>query len=284
MKGIIVGAAALVLAGCASGPSYEDGGMVYNNISTAHGDGVGAFSSVTGRQVEFYAQCDADSTMYKISFDESRRPEQLGRWDIWMNGIAYKSGTFKYQSGKEYLKALSSLEIRRSSAIGGDRIIKADGERARALVGRCEAAQESKRVARLKANQMESEKQKEENQRFDEISKKTGVEPMPFGSYQIDFNTLVTRIRSSGIRAYLNRFIWVNDGDFRVTQVLGKTVFMQSYSYAHLFMPIQIITDKQVIEGQAWSQVSNRPVQFMGTTNYTTTLGATRQALLFKEI
>ncbi|MNI32534.1 hypothetical protein D3C73_864500 [compost metagenome] len=100
----------------------------------------------------------------------------------------------------------------------------------------------------------------------------------------MDFNSLVSLIQKDGLSRHKNKFVWAQDGDYRVAQVVGDRVLLFSMNDQVLFPAITIITDEPAIEGQPWSSVSIGPLQLAAIESYLTVLGVSRQTIVFKRI
>ncbi|MBH3360475.1 hypothetical protein [Pseudomonas guariconensis] len=283
MKRILLIAAAALMGGCANHQGHSVNDFTYTSLQVHNGVGVLASSAQTSAKIEVYAICTEGKVRYSVRKLGSSYYGSTGeKWTPYIKGREFWESAPFYDSKDEFLFVVSTLEMVGPRRVFGkpERIQVANAEML-SIPERCIAmrdkAEEDAALA-VRAARIQEE------QKINAVANETKVQPMFSARYTHSFNGLVDLIRQKGVDGYKGTFIWPEDGDFRATQVVGRIVFMQSITAPHLFMPIQIITDKQVVEGQAWSQVSNRPLQFMGTTDYTTTLGATRQALLFKEI
>jgi hypothetical protein len=114
------------------------------------------------------------------------------------------------------------------------------------------------------------------------VKKSTGLEPMFSGNNQKTFNELVYNFQKHGFTQHKNKFVWVENGDYRVSQVLEGKVMLTSYS--NYLPPVTIITSLPVIEGQYWSNVTRAPLKFIGVNNYRTVLGAYKQTVVFEQL
>lgn len=278
MKQLIVFAVVLAAGGCASVPDPIRDDFRYVDLKEKSKVGVRAYSRATGTSFEANGYCDEGASRYGIKnsgMPASGAPEES--WSPKLEGVPFPEGEKIYSDAQSFLIGLSSLEVTRDRAPGQSlKVANMDMKR---IVEKCNAAAQV-----TEKNRAAERGYAAAQARVEETEKETGLRPMPFSPYALDFNGLITQFRSNGVKAYINHFVWARDGDFYITNVNGKLLTLQSYSYAHLFMPIQIITDKQVLEGQQWSSVSNRPLRFMGVGSVSTIYGSQKQVLTFIEL
>ncbi|MHA6161003.1 hypothetical protein ACX3X6_08875 [Pseudomonas sichuanensis] len=292
MMRIVPFALGLAMTGCSSIDKPVQDDFLYQSFGSVGSAGVKTHSRNTGTSFEVYGECSVSGARYEIR--NTGRPRDARRGSSWFAYLGDKpfiEGRRTYADTKSFLSALETLQVAkdRPKTDSTDRIMVSSGSM-RDIAANCDSLlgrKEKPKAGDSASSPSETSDWHDKMQILaGTIERETGVSRMPFYPNQMNFNDFVGAVRNGlvSMKSDLNKFVWLGDGDFRITQVAGRSAFMQSYSYASLFMPVKIITDKQAIEGQAWSQVSDRPLQFLGVTSYTTTLGAVRQALLFKEL
>lgn len=101
-------------------------------------------------------------------------------------------------------------------------------------------------------------------------------------SYRYSFDDIYYEFQKSGYSNKVNTFAWVdNTSQYQVQQVINGGFLLTNRHYMDL-PPIFILTDRELLEGQVWR--SDNPVKFVKITTYQTVTGATKQALVFKEL
>lgn len=273
--------AVLALSGCAGQSVQND--FTYEDVDGFSEVGVRAHSEATGKTVEASATCDAHSRWYVISRQSVSPYGGAGDdWTINMDGRPTFAGQSFYENEDEFIAAASTIEVvGPEGTFGGRQRMTVSTSQMERLPGLCRDKQ-----AQVIAYMREAEKKaNEENERLiSEVSNRTGAQPMLPGRNQMDFNNLVSLIQRDGISRHQNKFVWAQDGDYRVAQVLGDRVMLLSMNDHVMFPAIIIITDEQAIEGQPWSSVSNGPLQVFEIGNYVTVFGVSRQTIMFRRI
>jgi len=271
----------LVLAGCMSSASRTQSDMAYETITDRGSVGIRARSEVAGMTVDVFAFCDADRRQYYIDPTSEFRAEQ-DRWGLMIEGAKFWQSDLKYDDDDSFLASLKTLEAvgPRGAFSEPSRFQVASAEMLR-LPEICMNKQKQE-IAYLRAGAAR-ESQKNESL-ISEVVSRTGVKPMLSGRNEKNFNNLVTMFRSFGVKDFVGKFVWAEDGDYFVSQILRGEVVLTSLTNPALFPPISIMTDKQALEGQPWSAVSREPLQFIGPKQYQAALGVERQVLAFKAI
>lgn len=283
MKWMVAVLAGVVLGGCASGVRYIPGDFAYEDISKGGVVGVRASSDGTGKIFDVYADCVEGECQYVIRQALKGGVGNEGlRWRARAGESYLASSDTYFNSPDEFASATAALEVVRSGNDFSDEIrIKVANERMLRLA----SAANDLKAAQVKAvNSAKLAADVESNRQIAEVATRTGVQPMLTGRNQKDFNSLATMFRGLGIEEFVGKFVWAGDGDYRVSQILEGEVILTSLTNPSLFPMISIVTDKQALEGQAWSAVSKGPLQFAGPRMYKTAIGVERQVLVFKTI
>lgn len=281
MKRIAYVLSILALAGCMSDPVQSQGDIAYEPISDNGRIGVRASSSAAGIAIDVTAFCDADRREYRIDYTSTFRPEK-DRWVVMVDGKKLWQSDLSYSDDSLFLGSINTLEIVGPMTVfsGQPRAHVANAQMLR-MPELCRQMQKED-LARL--SELDEESAKKDEALVSAVISRTGVRPMLGGGNQKDFNNLVNMFRSLGVEDFVGKFVWAEDGDYFVSQILRGEVILTSLTNPALFPPISIVTDKQGLEGQRWSSVSRGPLQFVGPKQYQTALGVERQVLVFKAI
>jgi hypothetical protein len=280
LKGVgLIGA--VVLAGCASTPQYVESDFTHTVIEDYGVIGVKSSSERSGKAFWIYGVCADGEREYVIRQTSTSIFGSDGRW-VTQSGNGSLSSTLTFTDRDAFLKSLSSLEVmKRPEGFTGEQRMKVAAQSEFKIPDLCEAKQ-AKNDA-IASRQAEAEAAKNISL-IKEVVDRTGVQPMLTGRNERDFNDLVAMFRRLGIEGFVGKFVWAQDGDYFVSQILRGEVVLTSLTNPALFPPISIMTDKQALEGQPWSAVSRGPLQFVGPKQYKTVLGVERQLLVFKSI
>ncbi|PYY72185.1 hypothetical protein CRX42_02315 [Pseudomonas jessenii] len=283
MKRIIALSAALAMNGCAGQPEYVQSDFTYEDMGGFSQVGVRATSKSAGKTVEVYAACDVDARRYIISRKSSSRYGGAGDdWTISIGGNRLFDGNLFYEDEAKFLADASTIELigPKGSFGGQDRMMVSSPQMQRIP----ELCKEKQAQVMADIHRAE-EKESAENERLiSDVEKRTGAQPMLPGRNQMDFNNLVLLLQKDGISRHRHKFVWAQDGDYVVAQVLGDRVLLLSMNDQVMFPAITIITNEPAIEGQPWSSVSKGPLQLSEISNYPTALGVNRQTIVFKRI
>ncbi|MDD0974840.1 hypothetical protein [Pseudomonas fontis] len=283
MKRIIALSVVLALSGCVSSPEYVESDFTFEDVSSFDQVGVRAISKSTGKTIEAYGTCTEDERRYFIVRKSSGAYGGFGdKWDVSIEGLRLYAGESHYEDEATFLAAISTLEVvGPENKFGGQQRIRVASAQMDRIPTLCKAKQDAFTAHKKSIY----EKSDAENERLtDSVIERTGVQPMFLGKNLKDFNALVRIFQENGTTNYKERFVWVSDGDYRISQVVEGRVLLVSMTNPGLFPTITIITDKEALEGQFWSSVSRGPLQFIGVSTYQTVLGASRQTILFKSI
>lgn len=280
LKGVgLIGA--VVLAGCASTPQYVESDFTRTVIEDYGVIGVKSSSERSGKAFQIYGVCAEGEREFVIRQTSTSIFGTDGRW-VTQSGNDSLPSTLTFTDRDAFLKALSSLEVvKRPEEFSGEQRMKVAAQDEFKIPDLCEAKQA--RNDAIASRQAEAEAAKSISL-IKEVVDRTGVQPMLTGRNERDFNDLVTMFRSLGIEDFVGKFVWAQDGDYFVSQILRGEVVLTSLTNPALFPPISIMTDKQALDGQRWSSVSRGPLQFVGPKQYQTVLGVERQVLVFKSI
>ncbi|WP_395605271.1 hypothetical protein [Pseudomonas sp. B16120] len=255
--------------------------MTYESISDYAMVGIRASSAAAGTTIDVFAYCDADRREYSINPTTEFRVEGR-RWTVKIDGDKFWRSDLSYDDEASFLASLETMEIVGPVSIlsGQPRMQVANAQMLR-IPELCKQKQ-AEVVANINST-IEKSRKKDEDLIADVVSR-TGTQPMFGGENQKTLNNLVGIFQTSGIASFQGKFVWVEDGDYVVSQVMDGAVLLLSMTNPVRWPAITIITDKQVIEGQFWSAASRGPLQFVGVKSYRTAIGATRQTLIFRPI
>ncbi len=273
---------ALALTGCASAPQYVESDFARAPIEGFGIIGVKSSSERSGKAFEIYGACANGAREYVIRQTSTSIFGSDGRWITQSSDGSLYTSSLTFTDRGAFLKALSSLEVvKPPEGFSGEKRMKVADHGEFKIPDLCEAKQA--RNDAIASRQAEAEAAKNISL-IKEVVDRTGVQPMLTGRNERGFNDLVTMFRRLGIEDFVGKFVWAQDGDYFVSQILRGEVVLTSLINPALFPPISIMTDKQALEGQPWSAVSRGPLQFVGPKQYKTVLGVERQALVFKSI
>lgn len=281
MKRIIALSAVLSLSGCAGQTAQND--FTYEGVDAFSKVGVRASSKATGKTVEVSAICTEESRRYIISRSSTGKYGGVGdEWTINIGGYPLFAGESFYEDEANFLAAVSTIEVvGPAGSFGGRQRMTVSTPEMQRIPELCK----EKQAQVISYTHSAEEKARIDNDHLiSDVVNRTGAQPMLPGRNQMDFNSLVLLLQKDGISRYQNKFVWAQDGDYRVAQVLGNRVLLLSMNDHLLFPAITIITGEQAIEGQPWSSVSTGPLQISEISNYITELGVSRQTIVFKKI
>lgn len=275
---------AIFLAGCSGLPKTAENDFVYKKLENHTDVGVSAFSQNAHKFFWIYGRCNGDVRSYVI-LDQSQDPHLYNapmKWQTFITGKSALTHDYRFLGDEDFLSAASSLEIVAfSSVLKTEHRVSVANQDILNIPALCKAKQDGFRAEEQALN----DRAVAYNEKLiADVVKRTGLAPMLPGENRIDFNNLVLLLQKSGTSEHTGKFIWANDGDYRVAQVMGRRALLVSMTNPAYFPTITIIADKEVLEGQFWSSVSRGPLQFIGISTYQTVLGASRQTILFKEI
>jgi hypothetical protein len=281
MKRIIALSAAAALSGCAGQTVQND--FTYEDMDNFSEVGVRASSKATGKTVDVSAICTEEARRYVISRRSTGKYGGAGdEWTISVGGNKIFAGESFYEDEAGFLAAVSTIEVvGPTGRFGGQERMTVSSPQMQRIPELCKEKQ-----AQVIAYMRDAEKKSnEDNDRLiSDVVSRTGAQPMLPGRNQMDFNNIVLLLQKDGISRHQNKFVWAQDGDYRVAQVLGNRVLLLSMNDHVMFPAITIITDEQAIEGQPWSSVSKGPLQVSEIGNYVTVFGVSRQTIVFRRI
>ncbi|MGO3544275.1 MAG: hypothetical protein ACTIOG_17635 [Pseudomonas helleri] len=281
MKRIIALSAVAALSGCAGHTVQND--FTYKDVDSFSEVGVQASSEATGKTIEVSATCTDESRRYVITRLSTGKYGGSGdEWTVNIDGRPIFAGSSFYEDDASFLAALSTIEVVGSAGNFGDRQrIAVTSPQMQRIPELCKEKQAQVMTYERNAEEKAS---KDNDSLISDVVSRTGAQPMLPGKNQMDFNSLILLLQKDGISRYQNKFVWAQDGDYRVAQVLGNRVMLLSTNDHAMFPAITIITDEQAIEGQPWSSVSKGPLQISEISSYVTVLGARKQTIVFKRI
>ena len=187
----------------------------------------------------------------------------------------YKSGPISEQ---DLLKMSDSLQIRKpQQSASSPPQFSINSERVNALINLCK----SKYQTLIKNATIQAKNAAQKRQSLiDKVSSRHNLKPMFNGRNQMRMDDLVSDFLNFGYSNHIGKFIWLDDGTYKVDQVLDKGVIIKS-RYSGL-LPITIFTKEKALENQRWSAISRSPLKFIGVDSYDTVIGTKQQTLLFE--
>lgn len=241
------------------------------------------------------AQCDSDKQKYSFSFIDDKnnggRAFSHGSYgqDFFFNGKrrgysrGYLNKNYEYNE-TEYLNRAINVQV--SNRDRGKRFDITSPELLN-LPTLCKnkyTELQENLAKRTKQNNERIKQKREKDARLvASVKKSTGLELMFSGDNEKSFDELVRIFRANGFSQHQNKFVWAGDGNYKVSQVLdGKVILTASYHFE--LPPITIVTNLPALEGQLWSNISRAPLKFIGVTNHTTVLGASKQSIVFQKL
>lgn len=283
MKRIIALSILVSIGGCASAPQATQSDFTYKDISDYGGVGVRATSLSAGVAIDISASCIEGDIHYSIR-PILTEPYMAAdkRWSLNMDGARFWRSSADFDSEALFRSSLATLEAVSPPALfGSSQRVKISNSQIDAIPDLCR----KKHGEHLThARSLADKDRAKDEQLISEVVGRTGVQPMLTGKNQMSFNNIISLLQESGVSKHKGKFIWVSDGDYRIAQVVGKRVLLISMTNPGGFPAITIITDKEAMEGQFWSSVSQGPLELIGMSSYQTVLGAIRQTILFKSI
>lgn len=283
MKRIIALSILVSIGGCASAPQVTQSDFTYKDISDYGGVGVRATSPSAGVAIDISASCiegDIHYSIRPISTEPYRAADK--RWSLIMGGAGFLRGSVDFDSEALFRASIATLEAVSPPALfGGSQRVKISNYQIEAIPDLCRKKR-GEHLAHVRG--LADKDRAKDEQLISEVVGRTGVQPMLTGKNQMSFNNLMSLLQESGVSKHKGKFIWVSDGDYRIAQVVGRRVLLISMTNPGAFPAITIITDKEALEGQFWSSVSQGPLELIGMSSYKAVLGASRQTILFKSI
>lgn len=281
MERMSIGLSVLLLAGCATSQPVKQSDIAYQELTDEGVVGVIATSAQAGLRVDVYAYCDSSRREYHITSSSNFRPP-AEQWTLEVDGGRFWKSDLQFSDENSFIRSLNSLVmVSPRKILGGEDRIQVASPGMLEIPDTCKATQ-SQVAARLARSAQKIADR--DSEIVAEVVRRTGVQPMLTGENQRSFNSLVAMFRGLGAEDFVGKFVWAQDGDYFVSQILRGEVVLTSLTNPTLFPLISIMTDKQALEGQPWSSVSRGPLQFVGPKQYQTVLGAERQVLVFKSI
>ncbi|WP_040392378.1 hypothetical protein [Cellvibrio sp. BR] len=273
----------LLLTGCMAANPVIPNDLNITLIDTQKTVGYQIQSESLEYDVFITAQCDSKPNKYYFKFENENENSNAiiyqPQWSFFFHGKQDYRPSKIYEKA-EYLNLISDIKVAKyMGSHKHSRKIDLTTPELANLPSLCESKYSKIQIEIVKRLQKIAE---EEAKLIALVKKSTGLEPMFPGRNQKNFNDLVYSFQTNGVSQYLNKFVWPDDGDYRVAQVLDGRVMLTSYYTQSL--PITIITNLSVIEGQYWSRVSNSPLKFIGVTSYKSVLGASKQTVVFQQL
>ena len=271
----------ILLASCKSTTALEPVDLNYKSINTLTNVGYLISSSSLEHDIRVMGNCSTKESKFNFAFFEknsNKKPIQP-QWSFFFNNKkSFRSS--KIYNENEFNNIINNFQV--AKYLGNYNYspkINLSSEKLSDLIELCK----NKHIA----YQLERKEKYEQNQLkqiklINSVKNSTGLNPMFGGKNQLSFNELAYSFINDGFNQHLNKFIWLTDGDYKVSQVLNSKVMLTSYS--NNLPPITIITKLQTIEGQFWSKVSRKPLKFIGLNNYKTVLGVSKQTIVFQQL
>ena len=271
----------IILSGCISSNPVKPKDLNHDYFDTGRSIGYNIRSQKLEYDINITAECDSNKQKYSFSFVDKGTGQRAyqPQWTFFFNGAQdYRSN--KQYNESEYLNKATDVQVARylGSSKYSQKVDLTNPDLLN-LPALCK-----RKYAQLLEDSEKIRKQNIEKHEklVASVKKSTGLEPMFPGNNQKNFNELVYIFKTNGFSQHQNKFVWAEDGDYKVSQVLGGRIMLTSYS-ANL-PPITIVTSLPALEGQFWSRISRSPLQFVGVSNYKTVLGANKQTIVFKQL
>lgn len=295
----------LLIASCQSTAKTKQVDLTYKLIEDQEGVGYLISSDALDNDIRIMGrECLTKESRFHFNFvkkDSKRKLEESERlrftpWSFFFNDIQGYSHYLKFYNASEFNQKIKKVQVAKDLGdymFGGLRIpdyspkINISSNKLVSLVELCKDKY-AKNQLEIKERQLAAKEKNNKNRLavqklINKVKKSTGLKPMFDGKNELSFNQLVYRFLNGDFNQHKNKFVWLTDGDFKVSQALTGRVILTS-RYDHNVPPITIITKKQAIEGQFWSAVSRAPMKFIGLNNYITVLGSRKQTIIFQQL
>jgi len=271
----------ILLTSCKSTSEVQPVDLSYKPINTRSNVGYLISSNSLKYNIEVLGKCSTKKSKFTFSFldkNSNKKPRQP-QWSFFFNDEKNIFSS-KIYSETEFNKVINNFQV--AKYIGNYNYsskINLSSPKLSALVELC---QNKYTEYQLKKKEKSDKTQAAQLELINSVKNSTGLNPMFSGKNELSFNELVYSFLNSGFNQHKNKFVWLTDGDYKVSQVLSGKVMLTSYS--NNLPPITIITKLQALEGQFWSKVSRAPMKFVGLTNYKTVLGISKQTIIFQQL
>ncbi len=295
----------LLIASCQSTTKTKQVDLTYILIEEKEGVGYLISSDALDNDIRIMGrECLSKESRFHFNFVEkdnkSKLEESAGLrftpWSFFFNDIQENNDYLKSYNAFEFSQKIKKIQVAKDLGdymFGGLRIsdyspmINISSTRLISLVELCKDKY-TKNQQEIKERQLAAKEENKKNRLavqklINKVKKSTGLKPMFDGKNELSFNQLVYRFLNGDFNQHKNKFVWLSDGDFIISQALTDRVILTS-RYDHNVPPITIITKKQAIEGQFWSAVSRAPMKFIGLNSYITVLGSRKQTIIFQQL
>jgi len=235
-----------------------------------------------GSGVDIYCRYEYKNIQY-VLYRSPNRSEKISKISISAENKTHNLNLKKNISESEFTEFVKADNIRLTmyartkwKRFRRSPVAKLDSEKLLDLVTQCNL----KKKARIDNRAQLYKKRKE---RISKIADNFGLTPMFGGSNVASFEEIITQISQRGEVNTRGQFVRVQNGFYRVTQVIGKRgAILSSYGFSNQPL-IRINTVGPVIQGQDWARTSSL-VKFVEVTSATTVLGASRQIIVFDQL
>lgn len=267
--------------GCVASSPVRPKDLTYRLIESNRTIGYQIESNSLEYDIEILAECSSSNKKYSLNFVEkgTSKNARNPQWSFFYNGKKNYLSSTVYDE-KNYLRNVAQIQTARYlGQFKYSKKIELTSPKLNQLPELC-----GKKHDRLVLTERNKSQQKRDKDKklIDSVAKKTGLSPMLTGDNQTSLNELVYDFQRNGYSQHKNKFVWVTDGDYRVSQVLNDKVMLTSYNSS--LPPITIVTKLPALEGQFWSKISRSPLKLIGATNYKTILGAQKQTIVFQQL
>jgi len=286
---ILLLVSSIIMIGCSTLTVIKPADLKYEYIQEKLSNPIVGYR-ITSNSLEYDVEVVSRYLQMPMTFEiymvdrETGRKEKNSKWKF-LKGKKFLKSSMKIDE-EEYLNLITDLQLSKGIPKWGDsynlnypnRFLLSSSE----LHGLVDLAKnkkrENSRAIKLKRKKIHEQEQK----LITNVSKTTRLKPaLPKGN-QVEFDELVNLFKENGISRYKNKFVWLTDGFYKISQVFNDKVILTSYNTN--LPPITILTSLDAIEGQLWSKISRAPLKIIGISNYTTVLGASKQTIVLKQL
>jgi len=231
--------------------------------------------------IQVLGRCSTQKSKFSFSFVEknsNKKPRQP-QWSFFFNNKKSYSSSKNYNE-TEFNKIINNFQT--AKYLGNYDYSSKINLSSPKLSGLVELCKNKYIENQYRKKEQNNQKQREQLALINSVKNTTGLNPMFEGKNEFSFNELVYNFLNKGFNQHKNKFVWLTDGDYKVSQVLNGKVILTSYN--NNLLPITIITKLEAIEGQFWSKVTRAPMKFIGLSHYKTVLGVSKQTIVLQPL
>jgi len=271
----------ILLTSCKSTSEIQPVDLSYKAIDTRSNVGYLISSKILEYDVQVLGRCSAQKSKFSFSFIEknsNNKPRQP-QWSFFFNNEKSYSSS-KIYNETEFSNVINNFQT--AKYLGNYDYSSKINLSSPKLSGLAELCKNKYIENEHRKKEQKNKKQGEQLELINTVKSETGLNPMFEGENEFSFNELVYSFLNNGFNQHKNKFVWLTDGDYKVSQVLNGKVILTSYN--NKLLPITIITKLDAVEGQFWSKVTRAPMKFIGLSNYKTVLGASKQTIVLQQL